>query len=311
MRGGGKLMKKSYIQLPGNWSGSMRIFITGGSGLLGSKIAEIALRKHEVYAGYCHNKPEFGEPIKFDLTKDTDLEVVYKIKPEVIIHTAALTNVDECETDKELAYRINAEGTKRVAAIAKELETFLVYVSTDYVFSGDKGMYKEDDEPNPISYYGYTKLMGEKYCDYVARPCVIYGAKPASGKINFALWLIDKLRNREEVKIVTDQFITPTLTTNFAKMLLEVAERELKGIFHLAGTTRVSRYDFALRIADKFGLDKDLVIPSRMVELRWIASRPKDSSLDTSKASRYLKEKPYDLDRALEILKGELKNKGG
>lgn len=287
----------------------MRIFITGGSGLLGSKIAEIALREHEVYAGYCHNKPEFGEPVKFDLTKDTDLEVVYKIKPEVIIHTAALTNVDECEANKELAYKINAEGTKGVAEIAKESGSFLIYVSTDYVFSGDKGMYKEDDEPNPISHYGYTKLMGEKYyCDCIVRPCVIYGAKPASGKVNFALWLMDKLRNKEEVKIVTDQYVTPTLNTNLAKMLLEIAERELKGIFHLAGATRVSRYDFALRIADKFGLDKDLVIPSRMEEMKWIASRPTDSSLDTSKASRYLKEKPYDLDKALTILKEEMEN---
>ena len=288
----------------------MRIFISGGSGLLGSKVAEIALeRGYEIYSGYCHNKPEFGEPVKFDLAKDTDLEVIYNIKPEFIIHTAALTNVDECEANKALAYKINAEGTKRVVEIANELGAFLVYVSTDYVFSGDKGMYKEDDEPNPIDYYGYTKLLGEKYCDCIARPCVIYGAKPASGKVNFALWLIDNLRNRKEVKIVTDQFITPTINTNLAKMLLEVAGQELKGIFHLAGATRVSRYDFALQIANKFGLDKDLIIPSRMAEMRWIASRPKDSSLDTSKASRYLKEKPYDLGRALNILREEIYNR--
>ena len=286
----------------------MRVFITGGSGLFGGRVAEIAEEKegYEVYTGYCHTKPEFGEPVEFDLTKNEDLEVIYKIKPEIIIHTAALTNVDACEADKELAYEINVEGTRRMAEIANEFGAFLVYVSTDYVFSGDKGMYKEEDEPNPIDNYGYTKLMGEKYCDCIARPCVIYGAKPASGKENFALWLIDKLKNREEVKIVTDQFITPTLNTNLAKMLLEVVERELKEIFHLAGATRVSRYEFALQIADTFGLDGSLIIPSRMTEMKWIASRPKDSSLDTSKAPRYLNEKPYDLDRALEILKEEM-----
>jgi dTDP-4-dehydrorhamnose reductase len=284
----------------------MRIFISGGSGLLGTKIAEIALEKgYEVYAGYCHNKPEFGEPVKLDLAKDRYLEVIYNIKPEVIIHTAALTSVDECEANKALAYKINAEGTRRVAGIAKGLGAFFVYVSTDYVFSGDKGMYKEEDEPNPVNYYGYTKLFGEKYCGCIARPCVIYGAKLASGKVNFALWLIDKLRNNEEVKIVTDQYITPTLNTNLAKMILEVAERKLKGVFHLAGATRVSRYGFALRIAEKFGLDKDLIILSRMAEMGWIAFRPKDSSLNTSKASRYLNEKPYDLDKSLEVLRGE------
>jgi dTDP-4-dehydrorhamnose reductase len=285
----------------------MRIFITGGSGLLGSKIAEIALGKYEVYAGYCRNKPELGEPVKFDLAKDSDLEVIQKMKPEVIIHTAALTNVDECESNKALAYELNVEGTKRLVELAKDVGAFFVYVSTDYVFPGDNGRYKEEDKPNPINYYGHTKLLGEKYCDCIVRPCVIYGAKPASGNVNFALWIINKVRNGEEVKIVTDQFITPTLNTSLAKMLLEISERRLKGIFHMSGATRVSRHEFALRIADTFGLDKNLVIPSRMDEMAWLAKRPKDSSLDTSKASRYLKEKPLDLDMALEILEGELK----
>jgi len=288
----------------------MRIFITGGSGLLGSKIAEIALGKYEVYAGYCHNKPELGEPEKFDLAKDSDSEVIHKIKPEVIIHTAALTNVDECEVNKELAYELNVEGTKRLVELAKDSGAFFVYASTDYVFSGANGGYKEEDKPNPINYYGHTKLLGEKYCECIARPCVIYGAKPASGKVNFALWIINKLRNGEEVKIVTDQFITPTLNTSLAKMLLEIAERELKGIFHTSGATRVSRYEFALRIADKFGLDKELIKPSRMGEMNWLAKRPKDSSLDTSKVVGYLKEEPLGLDMALEILEDELKNKG-
>jgi dTDP-4-dehydrorhamnose reductase len=302
-------MREYCIQHPGNWTGSMRIFITGGSGLLGSKIAEIALEKgYKIYTGYCHNRPELGEPVKFDLTKERDLEVIHKIKPEVIIHTAALTNVDECEVNKELAYKINVEGTKRVAEIANELGALLVYVSTDYVFSGDKGMYIEEDEPNPINYYGYTKLLGEKYCECITRPCVIYGAKPASGKVNFALWIINKLRNGEEVKIVTDQFITPTLNTSLAKMLLEIAERELKGIFHTAGKERVSRYEFALQIADKFELDKHLILPSRMEAMKWLAYRPKNSSLDTSKASRYLKEKPLDLNMALENLEEEMGN---
>ena len=289
----------------------MRIFITGGSGLLGSKIAEIALEKgYKIYTGYCHNKPELGEPVKLDFAKNSNSEVIQKIKPEVIIHTAALTNVDECESNKELAYKINVKGTKRLVELAKDVCAFFVYVSTDYVFPGDNGGYKEEDEPNPIDYYEHTKLLGEKYCDCIARPCVIYGAKPASGKINFALWIINKLRNGEEVKIVTDQFITPTLNTSLAKILLEISERRLKGILHTAGATRVSRYEFALRIADKFGLEKDLIISSRMEAIKWIAKRPEDSSLDTSKASRYLKEKPLGLDMALEILKSELKKKG-
>ena len=288
----------------------MRIFITGGSGLLGSKIAKIALeRGYEVYSGYNSHLPSLGEPIKINLANpESAFEAIRSVKPDVIIHTAALTDVDRCEKERELAYKINVGGTKAVAEVAREFNSFLIYISTDYVFDGGKGMYKEEDEPNPIDYYGYTKLLGEKYCDCIARSCVIYGAKPASGKVNFALWIINKLKNGEEVRIVTDQFITPTLNTNLAKMLLEIAERELKEIFHLVGKERVSRYDFALQIADKFELDENLIIPSRMEEMRWIASRPKDPSLDTSKASRYLKEKPYDLDKALEVLKEEMEN---
>ncbi len=283
----------------------MRLFITGGSGLLGSKLAEIAENDYEVYAGFRSHDPPFGIPVKFDLTSDI-LGVVEEIKPDVIVHSAAMTDVDKCELEKELAYKINVEGTKKVVEAARKVDTFLVYISTDYVFSGDRGMYREEDETNPINYYGYTKLEGEKFCENIARTCVIYGARPAAGKINFALWLIDKLEKGEEVKIVTDQFITPTLNTNLAEMLLEIVEREIVGTFHLSGATRVSRFDFALELARVFGLDENLIKPAKMSEINWVAKRPKDSSLDVSKATKILKNKPYDLKKALKTLKGEI-----
>ena len=286
----------------------MRIFVTGGSGLLGYRIAELALEKgYEVYSGYCHNKPLAGEAVKIDLSDPASaFEVTREVKPDVVMHTAALTDVDRCEKDKELAFKINVEGTKAIAEAARKLNAFLIYVSTDYVFDGNKGMYRENDETSPVNYYGYTKLLGERYCDCIARTCVIYGAKPASGKVNFVLWLIDKLRNGEKVRIITDQYITPTLNTNLARMMLEIAEKELKGVFHLAGATRVSRFEFAEAVADVFDLDKTLITPSKMDELNWIAKRPKDSSLDTSKAAGMLEEKPYDLRKALKVLREEV-----
>jgi len=287
----------------------MRIFITGASGLLGSKVAEIALdRGYEVYSGYNRYKPEHGEPVKLDLTNsDSIAKAIKDVKPDAIIHSAALTDVDKCEVEKELAYKINVEGTKVIAEMARR-GVFMVYVSTDYVFDGNNGMYKEEDETNPINYYGYTKLLGERFCrDFcIARPCVIYGSKPASGKVNFALWLINKLEKDEEVKIITDQWIAPTLNTNLAKMILECVERELKGIYHLAGATRVSRFEFAKEIAREFGLDENLIKPAKMSDMNWIAKRPRDSSLDVSKARETLKEKPYDLKKALKVLKGEM-----
>jgi len=287
----------------------MKIFITGGSGLLGSKVAEIALaRGDEVFSGYAHNLPEFGRAAKFDLMDEKSIsELVRMVEPEVIIHSAALTDVDRCEREPELAFKMNVEGTRAVAEAAEKAGSFLVYISTDYVFDGQRGMYREDDETNPVSYYGYSKLLGEQFCQgCIARTCVIYGSRPASGKVNFALWLLDSLKSGKEVRVVTDQFITPTLNTNLAGMVLEAADRRLCGVYNLAGATRISRYDYALELARVFDLDTNLILPSRMEDLLWVARRPIDSSLDTSKARRELMEKPLPLNEALGTMKTEL-----
>lgn len=287
----------------------MRVFITGGSGLLGNKVAEISVeRGYETYSGYCSHKPDNGAAVSFNLGDPNSIKKIEEIKPDLIIHSAALTDVDRCETEKELAYRINAEGTKMVAEMARKLGSFLVYVSTDYVFNGERGMYTENDKTNPVNYYGYSKLMGESFCqDFcIARTCVLYGGMPATGKANFVLWLINKLRNNEEVRIVTDQYITPTLNTNLAKMLLEAGEKKLTGIFHMTGATRVSRYEFSEIIADVFGLDKSLIGKATIDEMNWQAKRPNDSSLDTSKAAKTLDEKPYELNKALKVLREEI-----
>ncbi len=282
--------------------------MTGGSGLMGSKVAEIGLKKgYEVFSGYAHHLPEHGTAVKLDLTDSSSLaEAVKTSRPEAIIHTAALTDVDLCETNKELAHRMNVLGTKTLAEAAREVGAFTVYTSTDYVFDGSRGMYKEEDAPDPVNYYGVSKLLGEPYCDSVARTCVIYGSRPASGKVNFALWILDRLGKGDSVKVVTDQYITPTLNTNLAMMALELAECKLVGVYHLVGATRISRYDFAVELAKAFGLDENLIIRSKMSEMRWAARRPADSSLDTSKAFRCLDSKPWSIEEALRILKNEI-----
>jgi len=287
----------------------MKIFITGGSGLMGSKMAEVALaRGNQVFSGYAHNEPQCGRAIRFDLMDERGTcDLVDRLRPDVIIHSAALTDVDRCERERELAYKMNVEGTRAIAKAAEKAGAFLVYISTDYVFDGERGSYREDEKTNPVSYYGQSKLLGEEFCrGCIARTCVIYGSRPASGKVNFALWLIESLKSGKQVPVVTDQFITPTLNTNLAQMVLEAADRRLSGVYHLAGATRISRYDFAREVARVFDLDSDLIIPSRMADLKWDAKRPKDSSLDTSKAARELMEKPYGLEKALGALKADL-----
>ncbi|MEM0488939.1 MAG: dTDP-4-dehydrorhamnose reductase [Candidatus Bathyarchaeia archaeon] len=294
----------------------MRILITGASGLLGSKIAELAVKLgYEVYSGYLTHEPTHGISLKLDVRNIDALRGIFdKVRPEVVIHAAALTDVDRCEIDKELAWSINVEGTRNVAELSRRYGAFLVYMSTDYVFKGDKGMYRETEEANPVNYYGLTKLEGERrvinilddYC--IVRSSVIYGSRPASGKVNFALWVIEKLRRGETVNVLKDQWNSPTLNTNLAEMILEIAERKLTGIYHLAGATRVSRYEFANLIAETFDLSKELIRPVTMDNLEWIAPRPRDSSLDVLKAMKTLRKKPDVIKEALRRLREEMES---
>jgi len=295
----------------------LKLLITGASGLYGSKLAHLALAKGiEVYSADIQNLSAVGTFVKLDISGKTQVDESFKaIKPDVVVHAATLTDVDKCETNKELAWKINVEGTKNIVEAAQRVGSFLIYISTDYVFSGEKGLYKETDKPDPINYYGVTKLKAEEVVQmlpefFIGRPSVIYGSTPAAGKVNFALWLIETLRKGERVKIVSDQWNTPTLNTNIAEMTLEVVERRLAGIYHFCGATRVSRLEFARQIADAFGLDKGLIDPVLSSQFTWPAKRPMDSSLDTSKAQSMLKNKPMVISEALKQLKFELSQKG-
>ena len=257
----------------------------------------------------------YGNFVKLDISdKEKVDEAFKKIKPDVVVHAATLTDVDKCELNKDLAWKINVEGTKNIVQASNLAGSFLIYISTDYVFNGEKGRYTEADVPDPINYYGLTKLKAEEQVKtqaeyFIARPSVIYGSTPAAGKVNFALWLIETLRRGEHVKIVTDQWNTPTLNTNLAEMTLEVVERKLTGTFHLCGATRVSRFEFAQQIADTFGLDRSLIDPVLSSQFTWPAKRPMDSSLDTSKAQQTLQNKPLEMSEALSKLKMELTQK--
>jgi dTDP-4-dehydrorhamnose reductase len=293
----------------------LKLLVTGASGLYGSKLAQIATtRDYKVHSGYSRDQPAYGAAIQFDISdKKRVAEIFNKVDPDVVVHAAALTDVDKCEENKDLAWKTNVEGTRNVVEAVKATDAFLIYISTDYVFNGKTGLYKESDAPDPINYYGFTKLEAEKivqnvadeYC--VARTSVVYGSTPAAGKVNFALWLLNKLKTNEKTRIVTDQWNSPTLNTNLAEMTLEIIERKLTGTFHLSGATRINRYDFAKQIAISFNLDLNLIYPAKSAEFSWAAERPKDSSLDTAKAQRSLKNRPLKINSALERMREELK----
>jgi len=292
----------------------LRLLVTGASGLYGSKLANLAERKgHQVYSAYNQHQAAYGKPVRLDISDKEQVEkTVRRVSPEVVVHAASLTDVDKCELNRELAWKINVEATRNIAKETSAARAFLLYISTDYVFDGKKGQYEETDPADPVNYYGLTKLRAEQevksiaseYC--IARPSVIYGAVPAAGKINFALWLLNALENGEKVKALIDQWNSPTLNTNLAKMSLEIIERRLTETFHLSGATRISRYDFAKTLAQIFNADASLIVPTLAKDLSWLAPRPRDSSLKTERAQRLLKNKPLAIEQALQEMKREL-----
>jgi dTDP-4-dehydrorhamnose reductase len=290
----------------------MKIIITGASSLPGYRTTLEALgRGHEVVGLYnTHLIPIENEKLKkvsINITQLNDLKrLIVEEKPNVIIHMAALGDVDLCEKDKVLAWRTTVEPSIEIASMASKMGCFVVYLSTDYVFDGERGSYKEYDPPNPINYYGLTKLMGEVAFRSLHLKCAIvrassiYGFGP--GRTNFAKYLVEKLKAGEPIKALIDQYTSPTQATLLGKAIVEIAEEEIPGIFHLVGE-RLSRYEFAIKVAEILGLDKSLIQVAEMKEMKWLAKRPQDSSLNSEHTRSLLKTDFYG--KAFEVLKDE------
>ena len=279
-----------------------------GTGLLGSRIVEMASKEFEIVNTYNKNPVDLQSTMshQLDITdRKVTLGLIKELNPDYIIHTAAHTGVDYCEVHRSEAYSVNVTGTRNVSEASDEIGAKLVYVSTDYVFDGAKGMYCEGDVTNPINYYGKTKLEGEHVvktiCEdwIIARTSVLYGWNPA--KPNFVTWALDELMAGNGIRIVSDQFNSPTLADNLADMLIELIKRDENGVFHTSGGERISRYDFAIRIAEIFDLNSELIEPITSDQLNWIAKRPADSSLDVSKISNI--EKPLTIGESLEKMR--------
>ncbi len=285
----------------------MRLVITGGSGLLGNKLVRLAGQAgHEVQATYNTHPVEGANAQYLDLTNETMVNrVIRESQADAVIHAACITDVDFCEQDPDSATRVNGTATGIIADACRKSRSFLVYVSTDYVFDGQRGHYKEEDVPSPINEYGRSKLLGEiqvqehaaDFC--IARTSVVYGWG-REHRPNFATWVYQRLRKGERLDVVADQHVSPTLNSHLARMLLEVAERRIRGFLHVAGATRLSRYEFAARLARAFKFDERLLNAVKSESINWRARRPFDSSLNVGKALEILNNKPVVADRALE-----------
>lgn len=288
-----------------------RVMVIGGSGLLGSKVLKESIKEFDTIGTY--NSHPFSmkdvDVKQLDIREYKEAEIIMDQNPDCIVLTAALTNVDGCELNKKDAFELNVKAPSWIAKIVKKLGAKLIYISTDYVFDGTKGLYSENDKPNPINYYGKTKLEGElevrNNCeDYViCRLSSLYGWNTLTKKQNFATWIIKKLRKGEEVTLFTDQYTTPTFADNTAKAIIEICRVGKRGMYHLASLECISRFAFGKKLAKIFNLDESLIKPVTSENLNLPAIRPRRCCLDISKAKKELKTKLLSVEEALTEMK--------
>ena len=284
----------------------MKYLVTGSSGLIGNQIVyDLEKSGQTVYSCYNDIKPRYGVSTKLDLLNLENIHQTFQqLKPDIIIHSAALTDVEKCELEPSLANSINAKATEIIAKEAEHFGSHLIYLSTDYVFDGKKGLYNETDIPNPLNQYGRTKLLGEKNTEsYTSKYSIIRTSTPFgtnSSKKTFPIWLLENIKKNTKVNLLEDQFTSPTYVPNLSKMILEISLRNLKGFFHLSGSTRISRFEFAKMIVQKLNLDQSLLNPVKINAMSWKATRPLDSSLDISKAESILNTKPLSIEKSLQ-----------
>ena len=275
-----------------------KVLVTGGNGLLGTKMVGLLLSegRRPISASLEPDATNrfLGEFPYFevDITDGKEvIELFRRTQPEAVVHTAAFTAVDACETQKELSWQVNVVGTANVARACKEMGARLVHISTEYVFDGERGPYTEEDMPHPISHYGLTKLESEKAvrecCSNwaIARTTVLFGHSP-NVRPSFVAWLVDKLSKGERVRVVDDQVGSPTLADNLAQMLLALLDSNCRDVYNTVGDSIIDRYTFSLAVADLFGLDPKLIDRIKTRELNQPAPRPLKAGLLMDKFKR-------------------------
>ena len=301
----------------------MRVLVTGANGLVGTKVLEQLLRDPAAEALGAYNQARTNEFLGefpywwLDVTDSERVkQVLYDARPDAVIHAGAFTNVDAAERDQDTALAINAAGTANLAQACAERDIRLVYVSTEYVFDGTAGPYRETDDVHPLGWYAKTKEAGEQAVMVsggnwaIGRTTVVYGYA-RHVRANFVLWLVGKLKAGERVNIVDDQIGSPTLAENLAQMLLALAGSDVSGVFHTAGSEVVSRLEFSRQIAETFGLDASLIDPITTAQLGQAAPRPLKAGLLVDKLRAAFPDLPiFGLRAGLQVVKRQFEQAG-
>ncbi|MBM3832069.1 MAG: SDR family oxidoreductase [Verrucomicrobia bacterium] len=283
------------------------IAITGASGLLGANLVLSATERSEKVFAFSCNHPigPWNVPcLRVDLTDETEtLRALGGAEPRIVVHTAALTNVDLCEENPDLAYRMNVAMAKHVARAAAQAKARLILISTDSVFDGSRGNYSESDAPNPLNVYAKTKLAAESAVQEEAECCIMrtnFFGWSRYPHHSLSEWIVSKLEARAPVPGFTDVIFSPILVNDLCDLIWDVLERGCCGIFHLAGADACSKFEFALAVAKVFGFESDRVQRATLESARLKAPRPRNTSLSTRRASEALGRKMPDLISGLE-----------
>lgn len=290
----------------------MKILITGANGLLGQILVGLLVEKGEGFLATSLGPSRIQMPdVSFqslDITDRNDvIRVVEEYSPSVIVNTAAMTQVDQCETDRKKCWQLNVMAVAHLIEAAARVNAHLVHLSSDFVFDGTSGPYKEEDPPNPVNFYGQSKWAAEKLlfesnirCS-IARTILVYGTTPGSSRSNIVLWVKRNLEAGNPIRVVDDQLRTPTLVDDLALGCYLIAEKSAQGIYHISGEDLLTPYQMAIKTARYFSLDESLITKTDSSKFKQPAKRPLRTGFIIDKAKEKLGYHPHSFEQGLAI----------
>lgn len=298
---------------------SKKILVTGSNGLLGQKLTDL-LRYHSDYELIASSKGENRYPEsdgytyeQLDVTDYVDIErLISKYQPYSVIHTAAMTNVDQCESEKEACQKLNVDSVAHLIKLAKQHPFYLVHLSTDFIFDGTNGPYKETDAPNPLSLYGHSKndaellLLASNINYSILRTIIVYGVAAAMSRSNIVLWAKGALEKGSPIKVVNDQYRMPTLAEDLAKACILAIDKKAQGIYHISGKDYMSVIEMVRRIAKFFKLDDSIIEETDSSTLNQAAARPPKTGFILDKAIHDLGYNPHSFEEGLAVVQKQL-----
>ncbi|MCU0338664.1 MAG: SDR family oxidoreductase [Spirosomaceae bacterium] len=296
-----------------------KILVTGANGLLGQKLIELLVKQPNVQpiaTARGQNRLPFTEGYEYHSMDITDRaqveEVLAATRPDAVIHGAAMTNVDQCEFEKDNCWAQNVTATEYIVNACRQHDIFLCHVSTDFIFDGTAGPYTEEAEANPLSFYGWSKYAAEKLVRHsdirwaIARTVLVYGIAYDMSRSNIILWVKKSLEEDKNIKVVTDQWRTPTLAEDLAMGCFLIANQEAAGIFNISGKDFLTPYEMAIKTADYFGLDKSLIAQADGNSFTQPAKRPPRTGFVLDKAQQTLGYAPHSFDEGIAILASQI-----